>query len=272
MTLIVETVKEANKQEQAEDNKLAGQKVALVTGGGQGIGRAIVQKFLRLHYSVVVADIDKEAGAETVALYQSLGNVVYFPLDVREESSVKFVIDNVVATFDHLDVLVNDAAINIIKPVTELTLDEWNNVIGTNLTGPFLCAKFAAPHLQASHGVIINIASTRAFQSEPNTEAYSASKGGIVSLTHALAISLGPDIRVTCISPGWIEVSDWKKASVAKPPSQSEADRRQHPAGRVGIPDDIANLVEFLVNPANSFITGANFIVDGGITRKMIYV
>ncbi|OLS12377.1 MAG: bacilysin biosynthesis oxidoreductase BacC [Promethearchaeota archaeon CR_4] len=272
MTLIVENVKQENKQEKTEESKLTGQKVALVTGGGQGIGRAIVQKLLLLHYSVVVADIDKEAGAETVALYQSLGNVFYFSMDVREEAGVKDVIDKVVEVFGGLDVLVNDAAIGIFKPMTELTLDEWNSVIGTNLTGPFLCAKYATPHLKASHGVIVNIASTRAFQSEPNTEAYSASKGGIVSLTHALAISLGPDVRVNCISPGWIEVSDWKKASATKPPSQSDADKRQHPAGRVGIPDDIANLVEFLVNPANSFITGANFFVDGGMTRKMIYV
>jgi NAD(P)-dependent dehydrogenase (short-subunit alcohol dehydrogenase family) len=174
--------------------------------------------------------------------------------------------------FGRLDVLVNNAAINIIKPVTELSLDEWNDVIGTNLMGAFLCAKHAAPLLKASRGVIINIASTRAFKSEPNTEAYSASKGGIVVLTHALAISLGLEVRVNCISPGWIEVSDWKKKSVAKPPNHSEADKKQHPAGRVGIPNDIANLVRFLVNPENSFITGANFFVDGGLTRKMIYV
>ncbi len=272
MALIAEETKQGKKLDVSEAGKVAGQQVAVVTGGGQGIGRAIVQKLLTLRYVVIIADVDEKAGTETVELYKNEGNCVFFAVDVRDQAAVEGLINNVAYEFGRLDVLVNNAAINIVKPVTDLTLDEWNSVIGTNLTGPFLCTKYAAPFLKASHGVIVNIASTRAFQSEPNTEAYSASKGGIVALTHALAMSLGPDVRTNCISPGWIEVSDWKKAAVAKPPVQSDADKRQHPVGRVGIPDDIANLVEFLVNPANSFITGANFCVDGGMTKKMIYV
>ena len=121
-------------------------------------------------------------------------------------------------------------------------------------------------------GSIINISSTRTFQSEPNTEAYSASKGGILALTHSLAISLGPEIKVNCISPGWIDVSGIKKKSKANQIELSEADHSQHPAGRVGKPEDIANMVLFLLNPENDFITGQNFIIDGGMTRKMIYV
>ncbi len=272
MALIVEEVEAGKKQEIAEAGKMVDQRVAVVTGGGQGIGRAIVQKLLSYKYIVVIADIDEEAGTETLALCLNNKDVIFVPCDVRQESAVESVMGKIKADFGRLDVLVNNAAINIVKPVTALTLDEWNSVIATNLTGPFLCAKHAAPLLKATRGVIVNIASTRAFQSEPNTEAYSASKGGIVSLTHALAISLGPEIRVNCISPGWIEVSDWKKASVAKPPSHSKADLSQHPAGRVGIPQDIANLVGFLINPENNFITGANFCVDGGMTRKLIYV
>jgi NAD(P)-dependent dehydrogenase (short-subunit alcohol dehydrogenase family) len=135
-----------------------------------------------------------------------------------------------------------------------------------------LCSKYAYPYLKKEKGVIINIASTRAFMSEPNTEAYSASKGGIYALTHALAISLGPDIRVNCISPGWIEVSEWKKKSLRKPAELTELDHKQHPAGRVGRPEDIASLVLYLISDEAGFITGANFIVDGGMTRKMIYL
>jgi NAD(P)-dependent dehydrogenase (short-subunit alcohol dehydrogenase family) len=107
--------------------------------------------------------------------------------------------------------------------------------------------------------------------SEPGTTAYSASKGGVVALTHSLAASLGPDVRVNCISPGWIEVGDWKKRSARAAPKHSERDRSQHPVGREGAPDDVAALVEYLISPAAGFITGANFVVDGGMTRKMIY-
>ena len=108
--------------------------------------------------------------------------------------------------------------------------------------------------------------------SEANTEAYSASKGGIFALTHALAVSLGPDIRVNSISPGWIEVSELKKSSQRSSPVLSEADHLQHPSGRVGKATDISSTILFLINPENTFITGQNFIIDGGMTRKMIYV
>jgi NAD(P)-dependent dehydrogenase (short-subunit alcohol dehydrogenase family) len=174
--------------------------------------------------------------------------------------------------FHRLDVLINNAAISINKPVSKLSLNEWNRVIAVNLTGTFLCAKYAAPHLKKEHGVILNIASTRAFMSEPDTEAYSASKGGIIALTHALAVSLGPEVRVNCISPGWIEVREWRKKSQRNKPDLSALDHSQHPAGRVGEPEDIASLAEFLISDEAGFISGANFIADGGMTRKMIYV
>jgi NAD(P)-dependent dehydrogenase (short-subunit alcohol dehydrogenase family) len=120
-------------------------------------------------------------------------------------------------------------------------------------------------------GSIVNIASTRALQSEANTEAYSASKGGVVALTHALAVSLGPDIRVNCISPGWIAVDDWKKSARRKQPVLRPEDHAQHPVGRVGHPEDIAALAAYLISSKASFITGQNFVVDGGMTKKMIY-
>jgi NAD(P)-dependent dehydrogenase (short-subunit alcohol dehydrogenase family) len=129
--------------------------------------------------------------------------------------------------------------------------------------------KYAIPHLRQTQGAIVNIASTRAIQSEPQTEAYAASKGGIVALTHALAVSLGPAIRVNCISPGWIDVSGWQH-----PPQQanlSPTDHQQHPVGRVGKSQDVAEMAYFLLSEAAGFITGQNFILDGGMTRKMIY-
>lgn len=158
------------------------------------------------------------------------------------------------------------------KPIRELELDEWNRVLAVNLTGPFLCSKYAAEELKKVRGVIINMCSTRAIQSEPNTEAYSATKGGLLSMTHALAMSLGPEIRVNAISPGWIDVSAIRKKSAANQYPLSEADHRQHPAGRVGNAQDIANMVYFLLQAENDFITGQNFVIDGGMTKKMIYV
>ncbi|MDQ3233009.1 MAG: SDR family oxidoreductase, partial [Pseudobdellovibrionaceae bacterium] len=151
---------------------------------------------------------------------------------------------------------------------TELSLKEWREILDTNLTSYFLFAKLCVESLKASHGCIVNIASTRALQSEADTEAYATSKGGIVALTHALAISLGPDVRVNCISPGWIDTRD---ASTKKQEPLKPSDHQQHPAGRVGEPEDVAEFVHWLVDQQKGFITGQNFILDGGMTRKMIY-
>jgi NAD(P)-dependent dehydrogenase (short-subunit alcohol dehydrogenase family) len=247
-------------------------RVAIVTGGGQGIGKAIAKKFLENHISVVIAEIDESAGKETEEEYLSLGEIKFIKTDVSKKEEVKNMVEETVNTFGKINYLINNAGIGINKHISELTLEEWNRVLGVNLTGAFLCSKYAYPYLKKEKGVIINIASTRAFMSEPNTEAYSASKGGIYALTHALAISLGPDIRVNCISPGWIEVSEWKKKSLRKPAELTELDHKQHPAGRVGRPEDIASLVLYLISDEAGFITGANFIVDGGMTRKMIYL
>lgn len=246
--------------------------VAIVTGGAQGIGKAISHHLLSTGWSVVIADVDTEAGRETAEEYAPFGPLRFITTDVADEAQVRAMIEEAQRHFGRLDLLVNNAGIAKNKPVTELSLDEWNRVIGVNLTGMFLCAKYAAPLLQEHHGAIVNIASTRALMSEPHTEAYSASKGGIVALTHALAISLGPTVRVNCISPGWIEVSEWKKRVQRHTPHLSEDDHRQHPVGRVGIPDDIAAMVSFLASAETSgFITGQNFVVDGGMTKKMIY-
>ncbi len=245
--------------------------VAIVTGGAQGIGKGIVKHLLGLGMRVVIADADNEAGKEVQAEYRSRGDLHFVHCDVADEAQVRQLIEETIQHYQRLDVLVNNAGIVHFKPLEQTTLADWNEVIGVNLTGCFLCAKYAAPHLRKARGAMVNIASTRALMSEPDTAAYSASKGGMLALTHSLAVSLGPEVRVNCISPGWIEVGDWKKRADLTAPRHSEQDRLQHPAGRVGTPEDVAGLVAYLISPVAGFITGANFIVDGGMTHKMIY-
>jgi NAD(P)-dependent dehydrogenase (short-subunit alcohol dehydrogenase family) len=170
----------------------------------------------------------------------------------------------VTAKFRGLDAVVSNAGIMLRKPLRALTLAEWQRVLDTNLTATFLFARAAEKPLRAARGTIVTIASTRALMSEPDTAAYSASKGGLVALTHALAIALGPEVRVNCVSPGWI-VTD-RAAKLRR------KDHAQHPAGRAGRPQDVAEIVAWLLDGERSgFVTGANFVIDGGMTRKMIY-
>jgi len=247
--------------------------VIIVTGGGQGIGKGIALQVLREGARVVIAETDLEAGRETEREYRSIGDILLVETDTSDESSVQRMIAQTIDRYGRIDGLVNNAGIADPNntPVEQLSLEEWNRKIAVNLTGYFLCAKHAVPHLRKQHGAIVNISSTRALQSEPHTEAYAASKGGVDALTHALAISLGPEIRVNCILPGWIVVTDWKKASEREEPHLSRIDQEQHPVGRVGRPEDIAALASFLLSGQAGFITGQRFIVDGGMTRKMIY-
>lgn len=247
-------------------------KAALVTGAGQGIGRVISAQLAGNGYSVLLAELDPEAGRETEAALKAAGGTARFlETDAGDEGSLRRAVETAAGWQGRLDLLVNNAGIGCGKPVTDLTLAEWNRVLAVNLTGAFLTAKYAAPALKAARGSIISIASTRALMSERDTEAYAASKGGLVALTHALAVSLGPEVRVNCISPGWIDVTPWRKKSQRQAAELSPADHAQHPAGRVGTPEDIARMVLFLADPANGFITGQNLVIDGGMTRKMIY-
>ncbi|PLX99886.1 MAG: short-chain dehydrogenase [Desulfuromonas sp.] len=246
-------------------------RVAVVTGGAQGIGRGIAKRLLAEGMTVVLADMDNEALAETAAEFGP--QAVPIRTDVADEAAVSALFDQVRSRCGRLDALINNAGLTGWPrvPIEQLVLEQWNRMLAVNLTGAFLCCKHGVPLLRESGGSIVNIASTRTLQSEANTEPYSASKGGLVALTHALAVSLGPQIRVNCVSPGWIAVDDWQKASVRTDPTFSEADLSQHPVGRVGTPGDIAASVAFLISPEAGFITGQNFVVDGGMTKKMIY-
>jgi NAD(P)-dependent dehydrogenase (short-subunit alcohol dehydrogenase family) len=249
-------------------------RVIAVTGGGQGIGRATALYFARAAYAVSIADVDEEAGAEALRKIKELGAQGIFSLtDVSHPETVKEWMEMTSRDLACPDVLVNNAGIWRSAPFLQLSAEDFDRVIAVNLRGTFLCSQEAARRMigRGSGGAIINIASTRAFMSEPDTEAYTASKGGIVSLTHGMAISLGPyGIRVNCISPGWIETRDWQYSARAQKPEHSERDRLQHPVGRVGKPEDIAEACMFLAESAG-FMTGQNLIIDGGITIKMIY-
>jgi NAD(P)-dependent dehydrogenase (short-subunit alcohol dehydrogenase family) len=227
------------------------EKAALVTGGAQGIGKAIAGLLAARGWQVAVADIQRKSPFFLVRT------------DVSREPAVRACVRAVVKRFGRLDVLVNNAGIASADngPLEKLDIKEWNRRIGTNLTGAFLMTKHAIAHLRRTRGAIVNIASTRALQSEPGTEAYAASKGGLVALTHALALSLGPEVRVNCVSPGWISHTPVRKK-----------DHAQHPVGRVGRSQDVAELVAYLLSDAAGFVTGQNFVIDGGMTRKMIYV
>jgi len=229
------------------------QKAALVTGGALGIGRDIARLLSERGYRVAIADV-KDARAT---------GMLFIRCDISKEPAVRSCVRQVVKRFGRLDALVNNAGITGPNngPVEKLALREWNRRIGVNLTGAFLMTKHAAPHLRRVCGAIVNIASTRAVQSEPDTEAYAAAKGGLVALTHALAMSLGPQVRVNCVSPGWIAHTAVKKR-----------DHKQHPVGRVGRDRDVAELAAFLLSDAAGFATGQNYVLDGGMTRKMIYV
>lgn len=235
-------------------------KSAIVTGGGRGLGRAIAAALLAHGYRVILAECDAAAGAAAVDALAGRGALELLVLDITAPEAGVQLAAQVTAG---LDLLVNNAAVIVRKPLAEISPAEWRRVLEVNLTAPFLLSRALAPQLRARNGAIINLASTRALMSEPDTESYAAAKGGLVALTHALAISLGPQVRVNCISPGWIDVRPQPAAPL------TAADHAQHPAGRVGRPEDIADLVLYLAGA--TFVTGQNFVVDGGMTRKMIY-
>lgn len=245
--------------------------VTLITGGAQGIGRAMAQTFLAAGQAVILVDLDAEALAEAEQALGAPQRCLIVEADVGVEADVRRAIREGLARFGRIDHLINNAGIAHNVPITELSVEDWNRVLSVNLGSVFLTAKHAADELRERRGAIVNIASTRAYMSEPHTEAYSASKGGIVALTHALAVSLGPQVRVNCISPGWIEVRDWQKQGRREQPQLRAVDHAQHPVGRVGRPADVAELALFLCSEKAGFITGQSFVVDGGMTRKMIY-
>lgn len=242
--------------------------VALVTGAARGIGLGIAAWLIAEGWQVVLADIDRSRGARVA---RALGEQAWFlRLDVADERQVALGVAELIGQFGRLDGLVCNAALAKAhnSPLESLSLERWNRVLAVNLSSAMLLAKHAAPYLRASGGAIVNIASTRAHQSEPDSEAYAASKGGLLALTHALAVSLGPEIRVNVVSSGWIDARD---LSVQHASPLSAAEHAQHPAGRVGSVEDVASLVAWLLSPQSGFVTAQEFVIDGGMSRRMFY-
>ena len=307
-------------------------KTGIITGGAQGIGKAIARQFVDMGGKAVIVDINPETAARTC---EELGNAVYYTVDLGDPDEVVRVFRQIVDEQGNVEVLINNAGIVNTDDFDQLTLDDWNRVlavdlndtvfedgnirflradlcsyddicgvfeyakrsfggvhvlvnngaiskfsksifeitpeefrrvIDTNLCGSFMCCKqFVEANRGMEYGRIINIASTRWHQNEADWEAYGASKGGLVSLTNTLCVSLaGTRITVNAVSPGWIECSDYG--------SLTREDHMQHPSGRVGVPEDIARMVLFLAARENDFINGENITVDGGMTKKMIYI
>lgn len=251
--------------------EFAGKRV-FVTGGAQGIGRAVARAFLDAGARVAVLDADPEALDEARRDLEARGEVLCLAGDVAGEADVRRAAVRTLEAFGGLDALVCNAGVMQYRPLAETTLEDWNRVLGVNLTGAFLCAREFAPALAEARGGVVLMASTRAYMSEPDTFAYSASKGGLVALAHALAVSLGPAVRANAVAPGWIDVTGLHKASAGPPAALSAADHAQHPAGRVGRPEDVAELVLYLCSERAGFMTGQCLVLDGGMTRRMIYV
>ncbi|QQE74804.1 SDR family oxidoreductase [Brevibacillus composti] len=242
------------------------EKVVVVTGAGQGIGYAVAAMYASRGARVCIAEKNPELGERAAAKITRAGGRAFFqPVDVSIPQQIIKLMEELAERWSHLDILINNAGVSRWKSPYELSVEEWDDVMNTNLRSVFLCSREAALLMRRTGGgAIVNLSSTRAHMSEPHSEAYAASKGGILALTHALALSLGPDrIRVNAISPGWIETGD---EEALRP-----EDHEQHPAGRVGRPEDVARACLFLTEDDNDFLTGAELVLDGGMTRKMIY-
>ena len=220
-------------------------KVAVVTGGAKGIGKAIAGEFRKAGANVCVIDLLPNA---------------YYQGDLADQKVLEDFARKVLDDYGHVDYLINNA-LPLMKGIDACSYEEFNYALRVGVTAPFYLAKLFAPHF-APGAAIVNISSSRDRMSQPQTESYTAAKGGISALTHALAVSLAGRVRVNAIAPGWID-TDY---TVYEGP-----DAVQQPAGRVGNPMDIANMVLYLCSDKASFITGENICIDGGMTRQMIY-
>lgn len=220
-------------------------KVAVITGGANGIGKVICEEFKREGAHVCI--IDKQPNE-------------YFTGDIADEETLRAFAGKVINQYGNIDYLINNACISM-GGIENCSYEDFNYVLRVGVSAPFMLAKLFMNNFNKG-AAIVNISSSRDRMSQPNTESYTSAKGGIHALTHALAVSLSGKVRVNSISPGWIDTSN----------SEFEtADLLQHPAGRVGKPIDIANMVLFLCSDKAEFITGENITIDGGMTRQMIY-
>ncbi|KHE71995.1 SDR family NAD(P)-dependent oxidoreductase [Halobacillus sp. BBL2006] len=241
--------------------------IVLITGASNGIGRGLALSYAEQGATVITCDIDEERGLQLIGELRKKGkSAFFFSCDVRKPEDVERVFQDIDEEIGTITVLVNNAGVSTFTSMFDLEVEDWDNIIHTNLRSAFLFAKQASLRWKKNNvqGRIVNMASTRAFMSEPNSEGYAATKGGLVALTHAMAASLSEfGIRVNSISPGWIQTENYDELR--------DIDHEQHLTNRVGKVSDIAKACFYLTDEDNDFVTGENLVVDGGMTRKMIY-
>lgn len=235
-------------------------KVCVITGGAHGIGRCMVEEFLAAGAKVAFVDVNAAEGQALADRFPS-GQVLFWAGDITEEAVLNAFTEAVVGRFGQVDVLINNACVSRAGIRSECSFEDFNYVLRLGVTAPYMLTRLFLPYFTAG-AAVVNISSTRAGMSQADTESYSAAKGGIEALTHALAVSLAGKVRVNAIRPGWIETGEG---------AHSPADNAQHPVGRVGVPQDIVRTAMFLCSEDASFITGETVTVDGGMSRLMIY-
>jgi NAD(P)-dependent dehydrogenase (short-subunit alcohol dehydrogenase family) len=243
-------------------------KVAVITGAGSGIGRHCAYEFAKNGAKVVVADINQSGAEETVLeIRKDGGTAVVFTVDVSNQESVERLVQFTIKTYSKIDVLVNNAAIQINKTVDDMTFEEWNRQMAINVGGMFLCSKHFLPYLRESKGNIVSMSSVNSFFVEPMCAGYCATKSAIVGLTKAMAIDHGYEgIRVNCILPGYIDAGLAEGYFQSQPnPAQARIDAgKLHALWRIGRPDEVGKAAVFLASDDASFVTGSSMVVDGG--------
>ncbi|MEW5980250.1 MAG: SDR family oxidoreductase [Acidobacteriota bacterium] len=243
-------------------------RVAVITGSGSGIGRACARGFAEAGARVVVADIDLQGARDTAEQITAAGgSAVPIETDVSMAESVQRLVKRVLDGFGRIDTLVNNAAIQVNKTIEETTVEEWNRQIAVNVGGVFLCSKFFLPHLKVTKGAIINMSSVNGFFVEPMCAGYCATKAAIIGLTKAMAIDHGREgIRVNCICPGYIDagLAEGYFQAQPDPAGARAAAGKLHALGRIGGPEEVAQVAVFLASPESSFMTGSSVVVDGG--------
>jgi NAD(P)-dependent dehydrogenase (short-subunit alcohol dehydrogenase family) len=242
-------------------------KAFIITGGANGIGRAIVEAVVGEGGLALVIDTDQSSGAMLESRYAP-DQFRFFRGDIAEKTVLEDFVRWAAEAAGEIGALINNACYSR-GGLTSCSYEDFDQVFRVGVAAPFYLTKLLIPHF-APGAAIVNIASTRAFMSQPDTESYSAAKGGIVALTHAMSATLAGRVRVNAISPGWIDTGAYQQAN-AYAPEYTEGDIRQHPVGRVGRPEDIARMALYLCSEAAGFIDGENITVDGGMTKLMIY-